>query len=454
MAALIRRVAAGIGMTTFDKLVIAATQLTLVPLLAARWGLELYGQWLILAALPQFLTMSDLGFATAAGTRMTMAAARGDRGEAQRIFQSAWRAILASSALILALLLAAARLLPDDLLSSGRAASIGELRLTFALLALYGIAVVQGSIVFAGFRAAQLFPVGAFWNAMVLLIENGALVVTVLLGGGIVAAASAWLLGRLVGLASQYLLLRRKVPWLKLGFANGNWAEARAMLVPAGAVMLLPVAQVLVLQGTAMVVGAAAGPAAVPAFVAVRTLSRVGMQMCWIVSTPLMPEFSAAAARQDRQAMAKMLLMTLLVSALLVGPFALGFMGLGRFAIDLWTHGAIVPDPLLVVAMGLAILFGGVWYPVSNLILARNRQAAYTTWYVALALVSLPLSDALVRVMGTGGAALSMAALDLVMLIVVARLAGRVLVSRAELTAAVLDLRRRFRCWAARIGTA
>jgi hypothetical protein len=58
----------------------------LVPVLASRWGLELYGQWLLLATLPQFLSMSDLGFATAAGTRMTMAVARGDRDEALRLF--------------------------------------------------------------------------------------------------------------------------------------------------------------------------------------------------------------------------------------------------------------------------------------------------------------------------------------------------------------------------------
>ena len=422
---MIRRVAAGIGMTTFDKLVIAGTQLTLVPVLASRWGLDLYGQWLLLATLPQFLSMSDFGFATAAGTRMTMAAARGDRAEALRLFQSAWRAILASSAGMVALALTAAWLIPPSLFGTAPAAPVAALRATLAILAVYGVLAVQGSIFFAGFRAAQLFPVGAFWNAMVLLIENLALVITVVLGGGIVAAAAAWLAGRMLGLIGQNWLLRRRVPWLRIGLARGSWREARGLLAPAGAVMVLPIAQALVLQGTALVVGAVAGRAAVPAFAATRTLSRVGMQLCWIVSTPLMPEFSAALARQDRRRIVGMIGAVLLFSALCVVPFAFGFMVLGRAGIALWTHGAILPSRGLVVAMGCAILCGGIWYPLSNLILAANRQASYTLWYLALACGGLALAVPLVAIFGASGAALAMAGLDFVMLLVVARLARR-----------------------------
>lgn len=424
-------------MTTFDKLVVAGTQLVLVPILATRWGLELYGQWLLLATVPQFLSMSDFGFATAAGTRMTMAVATGDRDAAIRIFQSAWRAILTSSALLIALLLAAVWTVPDSALGASASAAAGELRLTLAILAVYGVVAVQGSIVFAGFRAARLFATGAFWNAVVLLIENAALVIAVLRGGGIVAAASAWLAGRLLALVGQHLLLRRKVPWLAIGLSQGNWREAGGLLAPAGSVMLLPLAQALALQGTALVIGVAAGPAAVPVFAAVRTLSRVGMQMCWIVSTPLMPEVSAATARADRKALAALLLVTLAFSALLVVPFACGFMIAGQHLIAIWTQGTIAAPRALVTFMGLAIALGGIWYPVSNLLLACERQAGYTPWYLALALASLPVSYGLVRAIGVSGAGLALAALDFAMLVIVANLAQRTLARPADLRAAI-----------------
>jgi len=439
------RIARGIGMTAFDKLVIAATQLVLVPVLATRWGLERYGLWLLLATVPQFLGVSDLGFATAAGTRMTMAAARGDRDEALRLFQSAWRAILASSAAMLGLVALGLWLVPADMFGGAPRPIADDPRLTLALLALYGVMAVQGGILFAGFRAAGLFTVGAFWNAMVLLIENGALVVAVILGGGLSAAAGAWLAGRSLGLAGQALLLRRRVPWLILGWRRGSWPQARGLLAPALAVMLMPLAQAAVLQGTALMLGLAAGRGAVPAFAAARTLSRVGMQLCWIASTPVMPEFSAAVARGDRRAMAAMQLALIAFSAGLVLPFAVGFSIFGAGAIQLWTHGAIAAPQGLVLFMGLALLCGGFWYPVSNLILACNRHAGYTTRYALLALVSLPAAYGAAHAWGASGAAGVMAALDALMLVVVARLAARTLCTRAELRATLADMRVRWR---------
>ncbi len=437
---MIRRVAAGIGMTAFDKLVIAATQLALVPILAAHWGLALYGQWLILATVPQFLSMSDFGFATVAGTRMTMAVARGEPREAVRIFQSAWRAVLASAAVLIVALTGIVWFLPDGVFGARPSAAVFDLRLTLSILVIYGVMAVQGSIFFAGFRCAQQFSVGAFWNAMTMLIENAALVLTVWCGGGIVAAAMAWLLGRMFALAIQNLLLRRRVPWLEIGVRRGSWDEAWALLRPAGAVMLMPLAQALVLQGTALMIGAAAGQVAVPVFAATRTLSRVGMQLCWVVSTPLMPEFSAAIARRDRGGMAAMVLATLLFSALLVVPYGLAFMGWGQTAIALWTHGAITPPPMLVLAMGATIVFGGVWYPLSNLLLASDRQAAYTGWYVALALASLPITYGLARLIGVSAGGLAMVVLDLAMLIVVGRLVSRHLATGNDLRRAVSTL--------------
>jgi len=161
------------------------------------------------------------------------------------------------------------------------------------------------------------------------------------------------------------------------------------------------------------------------------------MQLCWIVSTPIMPELSAAAARGDRQRMAALTGATLLLSGLLVVPYALGFALFGQAAIGVWTHGAILPPQALVTLVAIGLLCGGLWYPVSNLILACNRHAGYTVRYVLLALASLPLSSLCVERFGVAGAGLAMAALDGAMLLVVVRQARGVLPGpRPILTAA------------------
>ncbi|EJL32329.1 lipopolysaccharide biosynthesis protein [Novosphingobium sp. AP12] len=434
----------GVGANIVDKLIVSGTQLLLVPVLANAWGLHLYGLWVMMFTAPSFLAMGDFGFAQAAGTKMTMAVARGEHEEAVNIFQSAWVAILTSSAGLVALAALLVWLLPESLLQGGAGMAAGDIRSTLFLLILYGIAAIQGSIFFAGFRCAGLFAVGAFWNALIILVESSAVIAVVWLGGaGPLTAAAAFLGGRLVGLAGQFLLLRQRVPWLRVGLTRARWEETRRLFAPAGAVMLVPIAQALSLQGTALALGAVAGEAAVPAFTAARTLSRVGMQMCWLLNTPLMPEFTAASARKDRGAMATMVLATLAMTVLLVLPYAGIFALLGQEAILLWTGGAIhAPEPLLL-AMAGSMVFGGFWYPVSNLILALNRHASYTFYYVLFAALSLPATYLLAERFGATGAGLAMMTMDAAMLVLIVLIARRLLVSGDELRRAVPLARKR-----------
>jgi O-antigen/teichoic acid export membrane protein len=430
-------VVGGVSANIFDKLVVTVTQLTMVPVMANAWGLHLYGLWVLMFTAPSFLAMGDFGFAQAAGTKMTMAVARGEREEAVHIFQSAWVATLLSSAALVGLTAALTWLLPASVFGSDPGMPVGEVRLTLFLLMIYGIAAVQGSIFFAGFRAAGLFAVGAFWNAIIILTESGFIITAVLLGAQPLAAAITILTGRVLGLIGQNILLRRRVPWLTIGLQRASAAETRSLFAPAGAVMLVPIAQAFYLQGSALALGAAAGQAAVPAFTAARTLSRVGMQMCWLFNTPLMPEFSAAAARRDRRAQAMMVLVTLLVSAALVMPYALLFAVVGREVILTWTHGVIHSPQSLLWVMAGSILFGGFWFPLSNLILALNRHASYTGWFVAFAVLGMPSTFVLARWLGATGAGLSMMLLDLGMLVVIVLLTRRLLVTGRELRTAV-----------------
>jgi O-antigen/teichoic acid export membrane protein len=438
---MIRRVAAGVSANIFDKLIVAGTQLAMVPVLANAWGLHLYGLWVMMITVPSFFAVADFGFAQAAGTKMTMAVARGERDEAIEIFQSAWAAILTSSSVLVLAAVAIVLLLPPSLFGSDPGMPVDQVRATLLLLVIYGIASIQGGIFFAGFRCAGLFAVGAFWNALIILIESGAVIVAVLMGASPPLAALTILGGRLLGLAVQNILLRRRVPWLKIGLSRARMAEVKALFVPSGLVVLLPIAQAFYLQGSALALGIAAGQAIVPSFTAARTLSRVGMQMCWLLNTPLMPEFSAASARDDRRSQALMVLATIIFSAVLIVPYAVIFSLFGQKLILIWTHGAIHSPQPLIWAMSASILFGGFWFPLSNLILALNRHVSYTGWYAALAVIMMPLTYELAHRLGATGAGLSMGALDACMFAVIAIQTRRILVTGHELRDAFVAAR-------------
>ena len=66
--AIARRLRNGFGANAYGQLVVIIIQLAGVPILLHAWGTQLYGEWLILAAIPTYLSMTDLGFSQSAGT--------------------------------------------------------------------------------------------------------------------------------------------------------------------------------------------------------------------------------------------------------------------------------------------------------------------------------------------------------------------------------------------------
>lgn len=447
------RVSRGIAANVYDKLIIAGVQIALVPILAIHWGLATYGAWVLLATIPSFLSVSDFGFATAAGTQMTMLVAQGRRDEAVRVFQSAWAVILPICALVLTVALLACWLVPAGMLPTAPGFATDDARVTLALLSAYGLMSLQGSIFNAGFRCQGLFALGTFWFANTLLAENLLLVAAVLLlGASPAVGAAALLVGRTAALVAQNVLLRHYGPWLRIGLGEARRDTARSLLSPAIAIMMLPLSQASFLQGTAIALGAAAGPIAVPAFTAARTLSRIGLQMTQLLVHAIMPEYSSAVAREDRRGQAMMLAATLASAAIVLVPFALVLALFGPRLVALWTHGEIIASRGLMIVMALTVVLGGFWNPVSNLILAMNRHASFSYPFVVLALLTMPVSYILSRQYGSTGAGLSIALMDLAMCMVIARLGRQLFVSPAEVIAAAGDLRGRAGQMIAKLG--
>lgn len=419
-----RRIAWGVAANLYDKLLIAGIQLLMVPVLVLHWGLHLYGCWIVLATIPSFLALADLGFGGAAYLRMIALVAQGKRDAAVVVLQTACQAVAVASAMVLPVALLAIWSVPDAWLPSDPALPPGDARLVLGLLVLYALAVFQAMLQGAGYASVQLAPLFAFTGAHVLLLESALLGIAVVTGHGPVAGAAALLVGRLTGIVAQWLVLRRHAPWLHFGVARADAAERRILARSAVGMLAVPLALATALQGSVIALGAAAGPAATPAFVAARTLSRIALQVTQLLTHALMPEFTAAHARGDRHGQAGMLLAVSGTAALAALPFAL-LIGLGGdWILRLWTGGAVTAPPGLMPAIALSIVFGGLWAPLSNLMLAIDRHAAFAWPYLLLASVSVGITYALGHVLGSTGAALALAGLDAAMCVVVGRFAA------------------------------
>src|ERR1700754_135849 len=85
-----RRLFFGFLSNWISKLAATIVQLVQVPVFLHFWSVPLYGEWMIVTAIPSYLNVSNFGFGNVAGNEMSMMTARGDREGALRVFQSCW----------------------------------------------------------------------------------------------------------------------------------------------------------------------------------------------------------------------------------------------------------------------------------------------------------------------------------------------------------------------------
>ncbi|MGX1166173.1 O-antigen/teichoic acid export membrane protein [Bradyrhizobium sp. USDA 372] len=415
-----RRIVRGTSANAFTQVVIILVQLLLVPTMAASWGIDQYGRWLLLFTIPSYLALSDLGFATAATTKMTMDVAEGRLDDALRTFQSTIVVVLGIS-LAVGIAGAVAILVPPNAYFSKDASQALEVKGTLLALLIYGLICLQGSLLQAGFRCSGHYAVGTLLQACLQLMEGAVALLIVKLGGSILGVASGYLVTRSILLGGQLLILARLVRWLSFGIKHCSLADIRQLLHPALAVMALPAAQSLFLQGSAIVLGMTASPAAVATFTTVRTLTRAGVQFTTLVNHALMPEAAAAAALNQTQKLKKLLYLTLVSSLVVTLPGSAILLLFGQQLVELWTAHTINPTYALVATMTTVMLVNGMWHPLSNLLLAVNRQATYSYVFLGAVAASLGIGFFLSRALGEAGMAMSILLLDLFMLQHVAR---------------------------------
>lgn len=398
-----------------SPLVTAAIQLGTVPILLHSWGAVKYGEWLLLSAVPGYLTLGDAGLGDASGSDMTARVAAGDRTGALESFHSSWALLTAVSMLMGLLALSTVWFIPWQhwlhlsTIPGGQAAEI------IVILGAWVLLGQQGSILESGFRCDGNYALGTLAGTMVRLTEAVAGTLTGVLTGRLVAAALAYLLCRLACTLSYALLLRHVSPWLQFGFGHARWAIARRLLRPALGFIAFPAAQAVSLQGFTILLGALLGPVAVTAFSTLRTLSRCSYQITCTLARAVWPELSSAFGSRNLP-LARTLHRQAWKAGLRVSVVCAWFLWtLGPWAYLRWTRHAVLFDMECFHILVIVSLVGSLWYVSSVVPMSANLHLPVALSFLAITSGSLAVARVLAPRYGLPGAALSLLLADLCM---------------------------------------
>jgi len=420
-----RRLIRGFGASALGPIVTIVVQIVSVPVFLHFWGATLYGEWLILSAIPSYLALSDIGFGSVAASDMTMSVAAGRREAAMDTFQSTWVLISILSIVLMGLVCTSAWFIPWT--SWLKLTAIGNhgAALIMVIFSAYVLISLQNGILDSAFRCDGNYALGTMCLSIVRFSEAALATLAVACGGQPLHVAITYLCARAAGTAVLIMVLHCKSPWIRHGTGHANYASIRRLAAPAFAFMAFPIGNAVSLQGLTLVIGIVLGPVAVVAFSTIRTLSRVGFQVLGVMARTIWPELSTAFGA-GQIALARNLHRRACQIALILSLSCTGALAVaGPFVYGSWTRHAVSFDSLTFNLLLLVILANSFWYTSSVVPMAANQHEKIAVAYMIATVLSLGFAWALMKKFGIAGAATALLCIDAVMVWLVLRVALR-----------------------------
>ncbi|HEY2037222.1 MAG TPA: lipopolysaccharide biosynthesis protein [Steroidobacteraceae bacterium] len=390
-------------------------QLVGVPVFLHFWSVPLYGNWIVVSAIPSYLSFSSVGFGSVAGNEMTMRVAREDHAGALRVFQSCWWLIVGLCAAILSLLSGALHFVPMARVL--RLTEISEIDTRWILLYL-GMSVLLGQLEMllqSAYRAVGRNAFGSFCKSTMSLAAFAATMAAVATGQGPRGVALVFAAANVAGTLILALTVKYDVPWIEFGWRHARLTTIRALLRPALAFMGFPIGNALNLQGTVLAVSYALGPTAVVIFGTARTVSRVALQMVQMVNATFEPEITRAFGAGNisllRTLHRRSCQLALLVSLGIVAAMRT----VGPWFLNRWSGGHVPPSGGLLTLLLLVVIVYALWSTSSTVLTATNQHQRLALYYVAGTSLTCALCYLLARWQGLYGAAASLLVSELTM---------------------------------------
>lgn len=412
------RIARGLAANMGGVGLLLVTQVVSVPVLLSAWGVAVYGEWLVLSAVPTYVALSDLSFSSVAGNLMIMHEAAGDRNATVTLGRRLWSIVSVMTGLVVLAAVAIA-LTFGGALGGNAAIPASEVQIVLVALFLQVAIGNQYGVLDAWYRAGGRYPLGVIMRQLGRLLEFGALMGAVFLGARPGGAAITFLASSAVGFAVSWVTLRRAVAWSTFRPVRPHLQTFRELLAPGVAFMAFPIGSALAIQGFTIVIGATLGAAAVVVFSTTRTVTRVTLQVIGTINNAIWPELSRSVGSEQfsvaRDILRRSVQLALVGSLSIVLVLAL----FGVAIIRWWTHGLVDPPTLLLAVLLLVIVVNSMWYTLSTVLVATNRHGRMAFFYlvatIGALLGSLPLGSA----MGLPGVAMALLAIDLAMVVYV-----------------------------------
>ncbi len=410
-----RRLILGFLSNWISKLAGSIIQLVQVPVFLHFWNVTLYGDWLLVNAIPSYLSFSNIGFGSVAGNEMTMLMGRKDQEGALRVFQSCWWLIVFLCSGVTVIFAVALYLLPVARWMRLNQMTEADAKWVIFFLGLAVLFSQLEQLIGAAYTCVGKYPYGTLLKSIFTLVAFAVMLVPVIFGGGVRTTALVLSIMNALGTLVFCFMVRRDIPWIRYGWEYASFTEIKRLSGPAIAFMGFPIGNALNLQGTLLAVGHVLGSTDVVIFATARTVSRIALQMVQLVNNTFWPELSSSFGAGNfplvRSLHRRSCQLAIVVAVVLI----VVMMTIGPWFLSHWTAHKVPPSPQLLFVLLVSVFFFSLWSTSSTLLAATNQHRRLSIYYMIATGVTILATVLMAKRYGLLGAAGSLVLSELLM---------------------------------------
>lgn len=327
-----RRLLSGVGLTYLNIALTTLVGLFLTRFVLREVGQHDYGLWLLVIQLTVYLTMLDFGVVALLPRDVALLAAREHKDGAVGALAShvgaMLRLVLWQLPVVALTAVVIWMVVPSQWLGvrAPLALMLAAFVVAFPLRAFQGILTGLQDLTFVGIT-----------GLLGWLASAAATVSLLLMGYGLYALATGWMIQQIVVPVAYWLRLRRTFrAALPSALPGISWKDARAQLLHALWVSLGNVAHILVNASDVIVVGALLGPAAVVPYVITGKLMGVLANVPITIANASSPALSDLLVRESHERVARALSVLTQTVVIVSGAVACGILAVNEEFIRLW----------------------------------------------------------------------------------------------------------------------
>lgn len=390
------------------------TQILTVPILLHNWGVNLYGEWIILSALSAYILLSNFGITDAFSNEMTILCGKEKYDQASKIFKNSWLTISISSVLISIILIIFITIFSPKSILNIKLLSHKDTLIIIALLIAYILSSIQLSIITSVFKAVREYSFSVFLLNIIRVLEFTLGAILVYSGYGPIAFVLSNLAIRIIGLFFVIRYLKNKHSWINFSISNFDIFSLRAIFKPSVASGGFAFGNLLINQGMILLIGSFLGSTSVVVFNTIRTYSRMLLKVSAISINSYSPEMSFFYGK-NKISLLRFLNRKLIKASFLTSTtiILLSYF-IGEEILKVWTNDKFFIDHDLYLLILSETFIYSVWYVGSVPITAANRHFNIVLWYVFAGILSLIIAYLLFPLAGSIAAPIALILSDII----------------------------------------